>query len=200
MPLFNPRPRSRAHSASQYQPSRVRRTRLVGADDAGALGMEITWSSSLGDGCLLHDVRDDAFRAIDTRALAEALGENAMGQYRQRQPFDVVGNHVFAPFQQGQRLAGSIQGERCAGAAAEVHVGVLSRCLDKLKNVIVETFLDADCTYKVLQVYHVGAGKHRFELIDWLARAMARQDFPLRRAIWIADATAEQEAVQLAFR
>ncbi len=78
--------------------------------------------------------------------------------------------------------------------------GGIARRIEDIQQVMLQAFLEANLADPLLQGDHFAGRQHGPKLIDRLAAAVLVQDFLLGGAGRIADAQAQEKAVELAFR
>src|SRR5688572_5769737 len=101
-------------------------------------------------------------RRVNVAHRSRGLDDRAVGERRDRERLDVVGDDVVATQQRGIRLPGAVQPQRAARRRAEIDVGMVARGCDQANDVLAH-----------LRV-HIDVAHGRLHLLQLLAR----DDFP----------------------
>src|SRR5262249_54917243 len=96
-----------------------------------------------------------------------------MGEHRNYQPLDVVGNYVVAPVDERQRLGGMVKGQAPSRAYTQVEDLCVSGRPDYVDQVVDQRFLDGYFAYLSLQRQHVLAVHDGGNMVDGRIQRLA---------------------------
>ena len=147
-------------------------------------------------GVRVEQLADDVGR-LDVVDRGARLDDQAVGQGGLGERLDVVGDHVVAAEQPGQRLAGAVQGDRAARRRAEVDVGVVAGPVDEADDVLGDRRVDVDVADGGLHAAQLVDRADDLELLERMGALLLVEDHDLLDRLRIAEPDPEHEAVEL---
>src|SRR5262249_48728806 len=104
--------------------------------------------------------------------------------------FDVVGNDIVAPFNQGEGLRRSIKRKARARAAAQIDVRVGTCSCEQIENIVAERPLNAHLPDRLLELQDIVSVQYRLKSINRFTTGVAVQNLALGSAVRISNAHA----------
>src|SRR5262245_14617550 len=123
-----------------------------------------------------------------------------MGEYRNDQPLDVIGNYEVAPLDKCQRLGRVVQRKAAARAHAKVQYVGVARCPNYSDEVVNKRFVDRDLSHLVLKRQHAVAVHHWNYVINRRVQSLLPKYGLFILSVWIAHSQSHHKAVELRFR